>query len=154
MAVPTFVDRVILRVSAGRGGHGVASVHREKFKPLGGPDGGNGRRRQPRAALRLELELLDGTHVAVQVEPVPGGVAIELAAPDGAALARLRALQPQLDAAVERAGLVVVRWSFKAGIAAAGSAPALLAAEDVADVLTLPVFRAVAELALVLPAQG
>ncbi|MEP7090604.1 MAG: GTPase ObgE, partial [Nocardioidaceae bacterium] len=23
-------------------GHGVASVHREKFKPLGGPDGGNG----------------------------------------------------------------------------------------------------------------
>lgn len=42
MAVPTFVDRVTLGVSAGRGGHGVASVHREKFKPLGGPDGGNG----------------------------------------------------------------------------------------------------------------
>jgi GTP-binding protein len=42
MAVPTFVDRVILSVSAGRGGNGVASVHREKFKPLGGPDGGNG----------------------------------------------------------------------------------------------------------------
>ena len=42
MAVPTFVDRVTLHVSAGRGGHGIASVHREKFKPLGGPDGGNG----------------------------------------------------------------------------------------------------------------
>lgn len=42
MAVPTFVDRVTLSVSAGRGGNGVASVHREKFKPLGGPDGGNG----------------------------------------------------------------------------------------------------------------
>ncbi len=42
MAVPSFVDRVTLNVSAGRGGHGVASVHREKFKPLGGPDGGNG----------------------------------------------------------------------------------------------------------------
>ena len=42
MAVPTFVDRVTLHVAAGRGGHGVASVHREKFKPLGGPDGGNG----------------------------------------------------------------------------------------------------------------
>jgi GTP-binding protein len=42
MAVPTFVDRVTLHVSAGRGGNGVASVHREKFKPLGGPDGGNG----------------------------------------------------------------------------------------------------------------
>ena len=42
MAVPSFVDRVTLHVSAGRGGNGVASVHREKFKPLGGPDGGNG----------------------------------------------------------------------------------------------------------------
>ncbi|MGN6723084.1 MAG: GTPase ObgE, partial [Marmoricola sp.] len=42
MAVPTFVDRVRLHVVAGRGGNGVASVHREKFKPLGGPDGGNG----------------------------------------------------------------------------------------------------------------
>ena len=42
MAIPTFVDRVTLHVSAGRGGHGVASVHREKFKPLGGPDGGTG----------------------------------------------------------------------------------------------------------------
>jgi GTP-binding protein len=42
MAVPSFVDRVVLHVSGGRGGHGVASVHREKFKPLGGPDGGNG----------------------------------------------------------------------------------------------------------------
>ena len=42
MAIPTFVDQVTLHVSAGDGGHGVASVHREKFKPLGGPDGGNG----------------------------------------------------------------------------------------------------------------
>ena len=37
-----FVDRVQLHVQGGSGGHGVASVHREKFKPLGGPDGGNG----------------------------------------------------------------------------------------------------------------
>jgi len=42
MAVPTFVDRVVLHVAGGKGGGGVASVHREKFKPLGGPDGGNG----------------------------------------------------------------------------------------------------------------
>ncbi len=42
MAVPSFVDRVVLHVAGGRGGNGVASVHREKFKPLGGPDGGNG----------------------------------------------------------------------------------------------------------------
>lgn len=40
----SFVDRVTLHVAAGNGGHGCASVHREKFKPLGGPDGGNGGR--------------------------------------------------------------------------------------------------------------
>lgn len=37
-----FIDRVVLHVRAGKGGHGCASVHREKYKPLGGPDGGNG----------------------------------------------------------------------------------------------------------------
>jgi GTP-binding protein len=39
-----FVDRVTIQVAAGDGGNGCASVHREKFKPLGGPDGGNGGR--------------------------------------------------------------------------------------------------------------
>ncbi|GLZ34064.1 GTPase Obg [Lentzea sp. NBRC 105346] len=37
-----FVDRVVIHAAAGNGGNGCASVHREKFKPLGGPDGGNG----------------------------------------------------------------------------------------------------------------
>ena len=37
-----FVDRVVLHVAAGDGGPGCSSIHREKFKPLGGPDGGNG----------------------------------------------------------------------------------------------------------------
>jgi GTP-binding protein len=40
--VASFVDRVVLHVSGGTGGHGCVSVKREKFKPLGGPDGGNG----------------------------------------------------------------------------------------------------------------
>lgn len=40
----TFVDRVTLFASAGKGGDGCVSVKREKFKPLGGPDGGNGGR--------------------------------------------------------------------------------------------------------------
>lgn len=44
MASASFVDRVVLHVTAGNGGHGCASVHREKFKPLGGPDGANGGR--------------------------------------------------------------------------------------------------------------
>ncbi|MCQ9343218.1 GTPase ObgE [Corynebacterium kozikiae] len=37
-----FIDRVVLHLKAGDGGNGCASIHREKFKPLGGPDGGNG----------------------------------------------------------------------------------------------------------------
>ncbi|GAA5072775.1 GTPase ObgE [Nocardia iowensis] len=37
-----FIDRVVLHVRAGKGGHGCASVLREKFMPLGGPNGGNG----------------------------------------------------------------------------------------------------------------
>jgi GTP-binding protein len=40
--VTTFVDRAVLHVTAGDGGHGCTSIHREKFKPLGGPDGADG----------------------------------------------------------------------------------------------------------------
>lgn len=40
----TFVDRITLFALAGNGGDGCVSVKREKFKPLGGPDGGNGGR--------------------------------------------------------------------------------------------------------------
>lgn len=39
-----FVDRAVLKVKAGDGGNGCVSVLREKFRPLGGPDGGNGGR--------------------------------------------------------------------------------------------------------------
>src|SRR5690606_32230594 len=42
--MPDFVDEAVLHVKAGDGGHGCASIHREKFKPLGGPDGANGGR--------------------------------------------------------------------------------------------------------------
>src|SRR4029079_1705428 len=42
MDIPSFVDAATPAVAGGNGGHGCVSVHREKFKPLGGPDGGNG----------------------------------------------------------------------------------------------------------------
>ncbi|VDG76290.1 GTPase ObgE [Actinobaculum suis] len=38
----SFVDKVTLHLTAGKGGNGCASVRREKYKPLGGPDGANG----------------------------------------------------------------------------------------------------------------
>jgi GTP-binding protein len=42
--VAEFADQAEVRVQAGHGGNGCASIHREKFKPLGGPNGGNGGR--------------------------------------------------------------------------------------------------------------
>jgi hypothetical protein len=109
-----------------------------------------GRRRRGRAALRLELKLVDGTIVVVQVEPMPGGLALELCAPGAEALERLRALQPLLAEAVERAGLQVQRWRYRDSLPLA-PVHARMASHEVVQVLTLPVFRAVAELALALP---
>jgi GTP-binding protein len=42
LTLVSFVDQVTLHVRAGNGGDGCVSVHREKFKPLGGPDGADG----------------------------------------------------------------------------------------------------------------
>ena len=39
-----FIDRVVVRVTAGTGGSGASSFRREKFVPMGGPDGGDGGR--------------------------------------------------------------------------------------------------------------
>lgn len=120
---------------------------------IGDPEPPPGRRRRGRAALRLELELADGVKVMVQVDPVPDGVALELCAPDARTLARLRDLQPQLEAAVARAGLRVARWKYRDSLPL-GAAHARLASSDAAAALSLPVFRAVAELALILPAEA
>ncbi|HXF58033.1 MAG TPA: GTPase ObgE [Actinomycetota bacterium] len=53
-----FVDRVRIRVRAGRGGDGCASFHREPFKPRGGPDGGDGGRGGD-VVLRVDPQVFD-----------------------------------------------------------------------------------------------
>ena len=37
-----FLDEVKLKLIAGKGGDGCTSFRREKYIPMGGPDGGNG----------------------------------------------------------------------------------------------------------------
>jgi len=108
------------------------------------------RRRRQHAALRLELVLDDGSVVTVQAEQVLDGIRLELCAPHALALAHLKALQPQLEAAVRRAGLHVLEWRYRDDIPE-GRTHLRLPSTEAADALSLPVFRAMAELALLLP---
>jgi len=108
--VATFVDRVVLHATGGDGGHGCASIHREKFKPLAGPDGGNGGT-GGNVVLVVDLQvttLLEyhhlphrhassgtqgmgdyrhGSNGADQIVPVPDGTVVK--SPDGTVLADL-----------------------------------------------------------------
>ena len=116
------------------------------------PDQPPGRRRRLRAALRLALELADGSAVVVEVEPLPGGVALTLCGADVRTLTRLRWLQPEVESALGRAGLKVLRWQFRDSLPTEHSHALHTSAEAVAQALSPAVFRAVAELALLLPA--
>lgn len=39
-----FIDSVVINVASGKGGDGIVHMHREKYRPRGGPDGGDGGR--------------------------------------------------------------------------------------------------------------
>ncbi len=111
-----------------------------------------GRQRRRRTALRLELVLADGSIVTVQAEPLADGVMLELCASDAVASAYLRTLQPQLETAVWRSGLRVLGWTWRDSLPPA-AVHARLPSTEAAHALSLPVFRAMAEMALVLPAD-
>ena len=85
----SFVDRVVLHVSGGTGGHGCVSVHREKFKPLGGPDGGNGGnggdvilRVDPQTTTLLTPPAEQPAATAADAAPLAGDIGADAPAPD------------------------------------------------------------------------
>lgn len=132
-------------------GHGAAPQHLAVLAEEA--DRPPGRRRRPRAALRLELLLGDGSAAVIEVEPLPQGVAITLCAPDAPALGRLRALQPQLEQALGAAGVSVLRWQYRDRLPAGRPHAGAATMQGAAQALSPAVFRTVAELALVLPAR-
>lgn len=112
----------------------------------GGPDQPPGRRRRGKAALRVELILPDGTPASVQLEALPEGVMMELAAPYTSSLEQLRAAMPAIREALLRAGLTLVRTTLRHALA-----PARPPADPgAAGMLPAPLFRAMADVALLL----
>ena len=92
----SFVDRVLLHARGGDGGNGCASVRREKFKPLGGPDGANGGSGgdvvlvvDPQTTTLLDYHhaphrrATSGTQGAGDMRTGRNGEDLELAVPDG-----------------------------------------------------------------------
>jgi hypothetical protein len=74
-----------------------------------GQDGPDQRRRRPRVALRLELNLPALGKVVVQLEPAELGVLLEIGAHSNEAMHQMRALLPEIAAIIGRCGLQIVR---------------------------------------------
>lgn len=112
-------------------------------------------RRGP-AALRLDLFVPGLGHVAVQMEPFGEAVLLELAAGEDEAVACLRALLPQLTAAIASAGLAIGRCRLGKRL---GGAPGQAPDQAQFAALPLALFKAMAAVAVALsrahaPAAG
>lgn len=106
-------------------------------------------RRRAKVALRVELMIAGIGRVLIQMEAVGDGLLLELAAEEEAALRHVRLALPDIAQAVQRAGLRVVRCRLNRQLHAQrvhGNYPMQAAAAS----LSLPLFRAMAEVALML----
>lgn len=107
-----------------------------------------GRRKRVRAALRLELTLIDGTVIVLRVDPLPQGLAIALYTRHEKTLVWLKGLQSALGAALTSAALQVQRWQFHKMLPLPRTHAMIANAEAAAQMLTPAAFLAAAELAL------
>ncbi|WP_058048068.1 hypothetical protein [Janthinobacterium sp. Ant5-2-1] len=106
-------------------------------------------KRRGKVALRVELIIIGIGRVVIQMEPSGDGVLLELASDEEAALRHLRLVLPEIADAVRRAGLRLVRCRLNRQLHAQrvhGNYPMQAGAAS----LSLPLFRAMAEVALLL----
>lgn len=115
----------------------------------GQEEGPDQRRRRPRVALRLELNLPDVGKVAVQMEPAEGGIVLEIAAQSTDGVQRMRALLPELATIIAGCGLQIVRARLMRELSPLTSFENDPSRAQVA-LLTAPVFKAMAEVAVFL----
>lgn len=141
---PAHADWRLTVHAAGREVHTLQLIADEDEQP-------RRQRHRVRAALRLALTLAEGYQVIVQIEPTPAGLLVEMCAPDRDGIAALREWQPELELVLGRAGLRVLEWRFRDALPS-GRMHGQAALEQAGHTLGLPVFRALAELALALPA--
>ena len=106
-------------------------------------------RRRGKVALRVELLIAGIGRVVIQMEPSGDGVLLELAADEEAALRHLRLALPEIAAAVRRAGLRLVRCRLNR-VLHAQRAQDNVQMQLAAGALSLPLFQAMAEVALLL----
>ncbi|MBA5688804.1 hypothetical protein [Rugamonas apoptosis] len=105
------------------------------------------RRRGPRIALRLELMLPGVGRVVIQMEPVGGGVVLEVGAQQNSAMRHMRDMLPQLAATISRTGLTIIRCRLTRDIPLA---PEHHPERAQMAALTPAVFKAMAEVAVLL----
>lgn len=107
------------------------------------------RRRQGKAALRVELLVDEVGRIVIQMEPAQDGVLLELAGDTEAALALLRRMLPEIALAVQQAGLRLLRCRLNR-VLHAQRLHSHFPMQAAANALGQPLFHAMAEVALLL----
>ena len=107
------------------------------------------RRRKPRVAVRLEMHLPELGKVVLQIEPSENGIVLEIGAASHPAMQRMRELLPRIATIIGHCGLQIVRARLMRELAPVNPFENDPSQAQVA-LLTAPVFKAMAEVAVFL----
>ncbi|WP_035373128.1 hypothetical protein [Pseudoduganella violaceinigra] len=107
------------------------------------------RRRRPRVAVRLEMNLPDIGKVVVQMEPAELGVVLEIGAHTNEAMQQMRELLPQIATIIGRCGLQIVRARLMRELTPVNSLDNDPSRAQI-SLLSKAVFKAMAEVAVFL----